>query len=151
MLALWRHRICVAYASNNLALAWFAFFSNVGCVGSGAELACPSLQTLGRKVTQVTQWHSQRRIRFYWTPSNDGDVFSLHFFFWKNKTRLMRSTCCLSVCVPPLLFIGNKPSLLFIIQCVPGGEVNILGGHSIGHSKEKTVCIHVSYSERFPR
>jgi hypothetical protein len=30
-------------------------------------------------------------------------------------------------------------------QAVPGGEVNILGGHRIGHSK------HVSYSERFPR
>jgi hypothetical protein len=38
-----------------------------------------------------------------------------------------------------------------LIQSVPGGKVNILGGHSIGHSKQKIVYVHVSYSERFPR
>jgi hypothetical protein len=37
------------------------------------------------------------------------------------------------------------------IQGVPGGKDNILGGHSIGHSKQKTLYEHVSYSERFPR
>jgi hypothetical protein len=37
-----------------------------------------------------------------------------------------------------------------IIQSVQGGKVNILGGHSIGHSKKKSLCGHVSYSERFP-
>jgi hypothetical protein len=37
------------------------------------------------------------------------------------------------------------------IQDVPGGKDNILGGHSIGHSKQKTLYEHVSYSERFPR
>jgi hypothetical protein len=35
------------------------------------------------------------------------------------------------------------------IQDVPVGKVNILGGHSIGHSKQKSVYVHVSYSERF--
>jgi hypothetical protein len=35
------------------------------------------------------------------------------------------------------------------IQNVPGGKVNILGGHSIGHSKKKTLYEHMSYSERF--
>jgi len=34
---------------------------------------------------------------------------------------------------------------------VPGGKVNILGNHSIGHSKQKCLYEHVSYSERFPR
>jgi hypothetical protein len=29
--------------------------------------------------------------------------------------------------------------------------VDILGGHSIGHSKQKSVYVHVSYSEQFPR
>jgi hypothetical protein len=33
----------------------------------------------------------------------------------------------------------------------PEGNVNILVGPSIGHSKQKTVYAHVSYSERFPR
>jgi len=37
------------------------------------------------------------------------------------------------------------------IQGVPEGKVNILGGHSIGHSKEKYLFEHVSHSERFPR
>jgi hypothetical protein len=39
------------------------------------------------------------------------------------------------------------------IQSVGGGKVNILGGHSVGHSKQKCVCVyvHVSYSEQFPR
>jgi hypothetical protein len=36
------------------------------------------------------------------------------------------------------------------IQGVPGGKISILGGHSIGHSKQKSVYIHVFYSERFP-
>jgi hypothetical protein len=39
----------------------------------------------------------------------------------------------------------------FYIQSGPGGKVSILGGHSIGHSKQKSVYVHVSYSERFPR
>jgi hypothetical protein len=37
------------------------------------------------------------------------------------------------------------------IQGVPEGKDNILGGHSIGHSKQKTLYEHMSYSERFPR
>jgi hypothetical protein len=37
-----------------------------------------------------------------------------------------------------------------ITQGVPRGKVNILGGHSMGHSKEKSLYEHVSYSERFP-
>jgi hypothetical protein len=36
-------------------------------------------------------------------------------------------------------------------QGVPEGEINILGGHGIGHSKQKSVYVHVSYSERFAR
>jgi hypothetical protein len=37
------------------------------------------------------------------------------------------------------------------IQGVPKGKVNNFGGHSIGYSKQKSVYVHVSYSERFPR
>jgi len=37
------------------------------------------------------------------------------------------------------------------IYSVPGGKVNILGGQSISHSKQKCLYEHVSYSERFPR
>jgi hypothetical protein len=42
-------------------------------------------------------------------------------------------------------------SFLIFIQNVPGGKVSIQGGHSIGHSKQKSVYVHVSYSERSPR
>jgi hypothetical protein len=31
------------------------------------------------------------------------------------------------------------------------GKINILGGHSIGHSKQKSVHVHMSFSERFRR
>jgi hypothetical protein len=37
------------------------------------------------------------------------------------------------------------------IQDAPGEDANILTGHSIGHSKQKRVYVHVFYSERFPR
>jgi hypothetical protein len=37
------------------------------------------------------------------------------------------------------------------MQDVPEGKVSVLGGHSIGHSKQKIVYVHVSYSERFPK
>jgi hypothetical protein len=37
------------------------------------------------------------------------------------------------------------------IQDVPGGKVSILLGHSIGHSKQNNVYVHVSCSEQFPR
>jgi hypothetical protein len=56
--------------------------------------------------------------------------------------------------------VNNKVSFYFIpgninikntIQSVPGGKVNILGGHSITHSKQEYVYVCVSYSERFPR
>jgi hypothetical protein len=41
--------------------------------------------------------------------------------------------------------------LFYTIQDVPGRNVNILGGLSIGHCKQKIVYVHVCYSEPFPR
>jgi hypothetical protein len=34
-----------------------------------------------------------------------------------------------------------------LLQCVPGGKINILGGRGIGNSKHKRAYVHVSYSE----
>jgi hypothetical protein len=44
-------------------------------------------------------------------------------------------------------------SAALTVQGVPGGKFNILGGlsSSMGHSKQQSVYVHVSYSERFPR
>jgi hypothetical protein len=39
----------------------------------------------------------------------------------------------------------------FNIQSVPGGKVKYLGSRSIGHSKQKSVYVHISCSERFPK
>ena len=50
-----------------------------------------------------------------------------------------------------LLSLSLSLYIYIYIQCVPGEKVNILGGHSIGHSKQKYLYEHVSYSERFPR
>jgi hypothetical protein len=50
------------------------------------------------------------------------------------------------------LFKSTKIYLSILsIQGVPGGKVNILGGYSIGHSKQKTLYEHVSFSEQFTR
>jgi hypothetical protein len=40
--------------------------------------------------------------------------------------------------------------VMVLIQNVPEGKVNILGGHGIGHSKKRSLYEDVSYSERFP-
>ena len=55
----------------------------------------------------------------------------------------VRMYVCVCVCVCVCMNVYT--------QGVPGGKVNILGGHSIGHSKQKCLYEHVSYSERFPR
>jgi hypothetical protein len=47
-----------------------------------------------------------------------------------------------------ILFDGENisfdASLVLYIQGVPGRKDNILGGHNIGHSKQKTLYEHVS-------
>jgi hypothetical protein len=50
--------------------------------------------------------------------------------------------------VDEILFEGKIKKY---IHSVPGGKVNILGDHSIGHSKKKNLYEHVSYSKQFPR
>ena len=48
--------------------------------------------------------------------------------------------------------VGETTLLLYTyIQGVPGGNVNILWGHNIAHSKQQTVYVCVSYCELFPR
>jgi hypothetical protein len=45
-----------------------------------------------------------------------------------------------------------KPEFLTLyIQGDPEGKVNVLGGYSIGNSKQETLYDHVCYSEQFPR
>jgi hypothetical protein len=57
---------------------------------------------------------------------------------------------CIASSCKYLLRYPHRKSFPYI-QSVPGGKDNILGGHSIGHSKQKTLYEHVSYSERFTR
>jgi hypothetical protein len=49
-----------------------------------------------------------------------------------------------------LLALLYITSMDLVSEC-PRGKVTILGRYSIGHSKQKNVYVHVSYSERFPR
>jgi hypothetical protein len=53
--------------------------------------------------------------------------------------------CLLSRC----LAMGMRHNIS--IQSVPGGKINILGGYSMDYSKQKSVYVHVSYFERFPK
>jgi hypothetical protein len=45
------------------------------------------------------------------------------------------------VCVCVCMYV----CMCVYIQGVPGGKVNILGGHSIGHSKQKTLYERVLF------
>jgi hypothetical protein len=74
--------------------------------------------------------------KFWLTYFNLPGFAVLFFFFWRESI-----------------------SLYVYIQRVPGRKVNILGGPSIGHSKQKKkkiyiyayIYVPVSYSEWFPR
>jgi hypothetical protein len=70
--------------------------------------------------------------------------FELYFELWFGLFYFVKHHNIYVLC-------GSVVEYNFYIQGVPGGKVNILGGHSIGHSKQKTLYEHVSYSERFPR
>jgi hypothetical protein len=50
----------------------------------------------------------------------------------------------------PVLARGAQMYIPHHIQGVLGENVNILGGHNIGHSEQKIIYVHASYSERFP-
>jgi len=50
-----------------------------------------------------------------------------------------------------LVGTGLRSTQMMFIQGVPRGKVNILGDHGVGHSKQKCLYEHVSYSEPFPR
>jgi hypothetical protein len=50
-----------------------------------------------------------------------------------------------------LALVNNSLSANYVIQNVPEGKANILRDHSIGHCKQKSVDVHVSYSKWFPR
>jgi hypothetical protein len=63
---------------------------------------------------------------------------------WFCRFKVFVSTFC-SQCSKKKLYFS------FDIQNVPGGKVNILGGRSIGHSKQESMYVYVSYPERFPR
>jgi hypothetical protein len=70
------------------------------------------------------------------------------------KTNLMHYLSSVYFVNQPLhvsdIFVAHHQEV-YCIQGVAGGKDNILGGHRIGHSKQKTLYEHVSYSERFPR
>jgi len=76
-------------------------------------------------------------------------------FILNQNTRLL---LCYSVTIGKYLlaanvlknFLPSLQSLAVQYSGVPGGNINIMGGHTIGHSKQKTVYVHVFYSERFP-
>jgi hypothetical protein len=55
------------------------------------------------------------------------------------------------MCPSPIGFRDGAILVVWLGRHAAGGKANILRGHSIGHSKQKTLYEHVSYSERFPR
>ena len=75
----------------------------------------------------------------------------MYTYCWAGVTAFSTVQSC-SIRVVATFWIKSVYIYIYIyIQGVPGGKVNILGGYSIGHSKQKTLYEHVSYSERFAR
>jgi hypothetical protein len=61
-------------------------------------------------------------------------------------SRVQSEVTTIQTCSSASMYVG-----VYIHTKCTGQKVNMLGGHSIGHSKQKSVYVHVSYSERFPR
>jgi hypothetical protein len=53
--------------------------------------------------------------------------------------------------IPNFAQFVRQPTILYLCSGYLRRKVSILGGHSIGHYKQKSVYIHVLYYERFPR
>jgi hypothetical protein len=75
------------------------------------------------------------------------------FIYMKQLGNEVKSTKNLSILIflyecKKLINVQFKYSIVYNIQSAPGGMVNILEGHNIGHSKQKIVCVHVFYCER---
>jgi hypothetical protein len=69
----------------------------------------------------------------------------VYFYFIITETAKLMGKVCLTKNIQFILYFQ------FNIESVPGRKVSILGGHSIGHSKQKSIYVHVFYSERCPR
>jgi hypothetical protein len=75
------------------------------------------------------------------------DVFMVILILYKKKKKDLTVSAGKEKSVLAL----NNVLKIDIIQGVPRGKVNILGGHNIGHSKQKSVHVHVTFSEQFLR
>jgi hypothetical protein len=80
-----------------------------------------------------------------------GSGFISFFFFGASNDAVSSSDCLIIIIIIIILHHQALDPIARTIQGVLGEKVNILGGHSIGHSKQRSVYVHVSYSERFPR
>jgi hypothetical protein len=68
-----------------------------------------------------------------WNVEEDGTLYVMSFFIFA----LYKKSDLLHFHVTVLVSFHNQFYKYIVIQNVPGGEVSILGGHSIGHSKKK--------------
>jgi hypothetical protein len=85
----------------------------------------------------------------YWTLNPNQKVQSA-MYSWKGPWQNVQLSYLASLHGTLHLYTYSNPLKQYNIQSVPWGKVNILGGHSIGYSKQK-VYMYVSYSERFLR
>jgi hypothetical protein len=84
---------------------------------------------------------SQKMVLFIITAVRTSNLFSEIYLY--GKTRIINQNAPLKC--------KNYYKCKWSIHCVPGGNFNILGRHSIGHPKKKrTLYERMSYSKRFP-
>jgi hypothetical protein len=79
------------------------------------------------------------------SQTNPHSVFSISEVFWPLPCRLGRDVIMYgkAVCIKWVFYVHMMSLAILLIHVmspiknVPGGNINILGGHSIGHSKQK--------------
>jgi hypothetical protein len=91
--------------------------------------------------------HAAQVSVLYYIPTRDFNLASC--VFERNSALIVKP--CLSTLENLMGFLPDVVPRTVHIQSVPGGNFNILGGHSVGHSEQKSVYVNVSYFERFPR
>jgi hypothetical protein len=86
-------------------------------------------------------------------PGADAHLFWVYFHVKALTFSTVMNTCCIrrNECTEFIIRGYRRDPRRNRIQGVPRGKVNILGGHSIGHSKQKLVYVHVSYCELFQK
>jgi hypothetical protein len=123
---------------------WHKFESHSNYLGIHTHFSFMKLSTHVQRSKPATRKHGMG-----WIPAA-----ILWMFTFTSPTQQVEAKNIIGqFCLQELPLITHRMPKAHAMEmyAFPGGKVNILGGHSIGHSKQKSVYVHMPCSERFPR